>query len=58
MDKKMKRRVRDLVRAAGRVIFYIGVPIWLLVVALIVNGGGWWGAFFVYVYVLYFNSWE
>lgn len=37
MNFKKKRSFRDLLRAALVVLFFIGVPVWLLMIALITD---------------------
>lgn len=37
MNIKKKRSFRDLLRAALVVLFFIGVPVWLLMIALITD---------------------
>lgn len=50
---KKKRRVRDLLRAALVVLLYIGVPIWLFLIASIINSAGLCCLFLLYVGVAY-----
>lgn len=50
---KKKRRLRDLLRAGSVILFFIGIPIWLLMIASIVNSVGLWIAFLLYSCVAY-----
>lgn len=54
MNMKKKPRLRDLLRAAFVVLFSIGVPVWLLVAALIVNALWLWIVLIAYVVGVYF----
>lgn len=55
---KKKRCLRDLLRAALVIFFFIGVPIWLLVIALIVDLLWMWFVFFLYIWVAYVLCWR
>lgn len=41
MNIKKKRSLWELLRAALVVLFFFGVPVWLLVIAMITESAGW-----------------
>lgn len=58
MSFKKKRRVWDLIRAALVILFFVGVPIWMFLIASIVNSVGLWCLFLLYICTAYGLCWR
>ena len=56
MNIKKKRSLWELLRAALVVLFCFGVPVWLLVVAMITESAGWCIALIGWVLISWFIS--